>query len=74
MGKGIYKGKNRHKVKSGSKKISRVDDFTITPEEMLLKIIPRITNFMQGYFGAAFLVVLEHGDKKLYADAMEYVN
>lgn len=71
----IFRGKNRYKVRVKGKKIIKVEAFKITPVEMLVEILPRISLFFKGYVCAAYLVVvrISEGESDRYKEMIKYL-
>ncbi|VDG31932.1 hypothetical protein [Lactobacillus helsingborgensis] [Lactiplantibacillus mudanjiangensis] len=76
LGKGVFEGKNHHKIKVKGKKkrLSVVDSIRITPEELLIEILPKVSFFLQGYLSAGMIAYLTAEDKGLLSSAMDHIN
>ncbi|WP_147007326.1 hypothetical protein [Companilactobacillus nantensis] len=66
----LFEGKNNHYQKTDTGKIRRVEEFTITPVELLTKVIPRVGRFIHGYLGASYLLYLVNADREYYDKAV----
>lgn len=69
----VYLGKNQYKqrVEQGGQLV--IENFTITPELILTNLLPRVTNFLQGYLVAAYMLLLSKSDQTLYAQAAKFL-
>ncbi|GAB6093036.1 hypothetical protein [Furfurilactobacillus curtus] len=73
LGKGLFTGQNRHSYRVHGKKIVKVDPITISPEEMMGVILPKVACFIQGYISAGNLLSLSMSDELLFEQAKRFI-
>lgn len=65
----VFIGKNQYK-KNGK---VIINNFRVTPESILTDFLPRITNFLQGFLVAAYMLLLSKSNQTVYKKAAKFL-